>query len=69
MRLEGSKIGVYIDIIGEGKLKGHQISGSLPLGNIMVHLTLPQLIPNFDNLHWQMDNFGFPYWIELRFGT
>lgn len=67
-RLEGSKIGVYIDIIGEGKLKGHQINGSLPLGNIIVHLTLPQLIPHFGNLHWQMDNFGLPYQIELRFG-
>ena len=69
MRLEGSKMGVYIIIIGEGKLKGHQINGSLPLGNIIGHLTLPQLIPHFDNLHWQMDNFGLPYQIELRFGT
>ena len=49
MRLEGSKIRVYIDIIGKGKLKGHQINGSLPLGNIIVHLTLPHLIPHFDN--------------------
>ena len=32
-------------------------------------LTLPQLIPHFGNLHWRMDNFGLPYWIELRFGT
>ena len=69
MRLEGFKIRVYIDIIGEGKIKGHQINGSLPLGNIIVHLTLPQLIPHFGNLHWQMDNFGLPYRIELRFGT
>ena len=46
---------VFIDMIGEGKLKGHQINGSLPLGNIIVHLTLPQLIPHFDNLHWRMD--------------
>ena len=69
MRLEGSKIGVYIFIIGEGKLKGHQINGSLPLGNIIGNLTLPQLIPHFGNLHWRMDNFGFPYRIELRFGT
>ena len=61
MRLEGSKIGVYIDIIGEGKLKGHQINDSLPLGNIIVHLSLPQLIPHFGNLHWWMDNFGLPY--------
>ena len=68
MRLEGSKMGVYIVMIGEGKLKGHQINGSLPLGNIIVHLTLPQLIPHFGNLHWRMDNFGFPYHIELRFG-
>jgi hypothetical protein len=69
MKLEGSKMGVYIDIIGKGKLKGHQTNGSLPLGNIIVHLTLPQLIPHFGNLHWRMDNFGFPYQIELRFGT
>jgi hypothetical protein len=69
MKLEGSKMGVYIEIIGEGKLKGHRINGSLPLGNIIVHLTLPQLIPDFGNLHWWMDNFGFPYQIELRFGT
>ena len=69
MRLEGLKMGVYIVIIGEGKLKGHQMNGSLPLGNIIGHLTLPQLIPHFDNLHWWMDNFGFPYQIEIRFGT
>ena len=61
MRLERSKMGVYIVIIGEGKLKGHQINGSLPLGNIIGNLTLPQLIPHFSNLHWRMDNFGFPY--------
>ena len=60
---------VYIDIIGKGKLKGHQINGSLHLGNIIVHLTLPQLILHFDNRHWRMDNFEFPYRIELRFGT
>ena len=69
MRLEGSKMEGFINIIGEGKLKGHQINGSLPLGNIIGHLTLPQLIPHFRNLHWQMDNFGFLYRIELRFGT
>jgi hypothetical protein len=69
MRLEGSKMGVFIDIIGEGKLKGYQINGSLPLGNIIVHLTLPQLIPHFGNLHWRMDNFGLPYRIDFRFGT
>ena len=46
MRLEGSKMGVYIVIIGEGKLKGYQINGSLPLGNIIGNLTLPQLIPH-----------------------
>jgi hypothetical protein len=69
MRLEGSKMGVYIVIIGEGKLKGHQINGSLPLGNIIGNLTLPQLISHFGNLHWRMDNFGLPYRIELRFGT
>ena len=69
MRLEGSKIWVYIVIIGEGKLKGHQINGSLPLGNITRNLSLPQLIPHFSNLHWRMDNFGLPYRIELRFGT
>ena len=68
MGLEGSKMGVYIVIIGEGKLKGHQINGLLPLGNIIRNLTLPQLIPHFGNLHWRMDNFGLPYWIERRFG-
>ena len=62
-------MGVYIVIIGEGKLKGHQINVSLPLGNIIGHLTLPQLIPHFGDLHWQMDNFGLPYWTDLRFGT
>ena len=41
MRLKGSKMRVYIVIIGEGKLKGHQINGSLPFGNIIGHLTLP----------------------------
>ena len=41
MRLERLKMGVYIVIIGEGKLKGHQINGSLPLGNIIGNLTLP----------------------------
>ena len=69
MRLEGSKIWVYIVIIGEGKPKGHQINGSLTLGNITRNLSLPQLIPHFSNLHWRMDNFEFPYRIELRFGT
>ena len=69
MRLEGLKMGVYIVIIGEGKLKGHQINCSLPLGNIIGNLTLPQLIPHFGNLHWQIHNFGLPYWIELRSGT
>jgi hypothetical protein len=68
MRLEGLKMGVYIVIIGEGKIKVHQINGSLPLGNIIGHSTLPQLIPHFSNLHLRMDNFGFPYRIELRFG-
>ena len=62
-------MGVFINIIGEGKLKGHQINGSLPLGNIMVHLTLPQLIPHFGTLHWQLKNFGLPYRIWMRFGT
>ena len=61
-------MGVYIVIIGEGKLKGHQINGSLALGNIIGNLTLPQLIPHFGNLHWRMYNFGFSYRIELRFG-
>jgi len=69
MGLEGSKMGVYMVIIGEGKLKGHQINGSLSLGNIIGNLTLPQLIRHFGNLHWWMDNFGLPYRIELRFGT
>ena len=69
MKLEGSKMGVYIYSIGEGKLKGHQINGWLPLGNITWHLSLPQLIPHFGNLHWWMDNFGLPYRIELRCGA
>ena len=69
MRPKGSTIRCYVDNIGEGKLKSHQINGSLPLGNIVVHLPLPQLIPNFGTLPWRMDNFGFPYGIEMRFGT
>ena len=69
MKLEGLEMRVYIGILGEWKLKGHQINGSLPLGNIIVHLTLPQLIPHFGNLHWRIDNFGLPYRIEMRFGT
>ena len=64
-----SKMRGYIENIGEGKLKSHQINGSLSLGNIIVHLPFPQLIPHFSTLPWQMDNFGFPYQIELRFGT
>ena len=59
----------YIDIICKGKLKSHEINGSLTLGNIIVHLPLPQLIPHFGTLHWLMDNFGLPNRIELRFGT
>ena len=59
---------VYIGVIGKGKLKDHQINGSLSLGNIIVHFPLPQLIPHFGTLPWRMNNFGFPYWIELRFG-
>ena len=59
----------YIGIIGEGKLKSHQINGSLYLENIKVHLHLPLLMPHFGTLHWRMNNFGFPYPIELRFGT
>ena len=59
----------YIGYIDERKLKGHQINGSLPLGNIIVHLPFPQLMPHFGTLHWRMDNFGFPYCIEIRFGT
>ena len=58
----------YIGVIGEMKLKVHQINGSLSLGNIIVHLPLPQLIPHFVTLSSQMDNFGFPYRIELLFG-
>ena len=60
---------VYIGFIDEGKLKSHQISGSLPLGNIIVHLPLPQLIPHFGTLHWQMNNFRLPYRIESSFRT
>ena len=59
----------YIGYIGEWKLKSHQIKRSLPLGNIIVHLPLPQLMPYFGTLYWRMDNFGLPYRIELRFGT
>ena len=69
MRPKGSKMRVYIGDIAEGKLKCHQINGSLFLGNIIVHLLLPQLMPHFGTLHWRMDNFGFPYQIDLRFGT
>ena len=50
MRPRGSKMRVYIGVIGEGKLKFHQINGSLPLGNIIVHLPLQQLIPHFGTL-------------------
>ena len=59
----------YIGVIGEWKLKVHQINGSLSLGNIIVHFPLPQVIPHFGTLPWRMDTFGFPYQIELRFGT
>ena len=59
----------YIGYIGEGKLKSCHINGSLSLGNIIVHLRLPQLMPHFGTLHWRMDNFGLPYRIELSFGT
>ena len=59
----------YIGDIDEGKLKGYQINGSLSLGNIIVHLPLPQLMPHFGTLHWRMDNYVSPYQIELRFGT
>ena len=69
MRPKGLKMRVYIGYIGEGKLKSHQINGSLSFGNIIVHLPLPQLIPHFSDLHWRMDKFGFPYQVELRFGT
>ena len=69
MRPKGSKMRGYIGVIGKGKLNGHQINGSLSLGNIMVHFPLPQLIPHFGTLPWRMDNFGLPYQIELRFGT
>jgi len=69
MRPKGSKMSGYIANIGKGKLKSHQINGSLSLGNIIVHLPLPQSMPHFSTLHWWMDNFGFPYRIELRFGT
>jgi hypothetical protein len=47
-----SKMRGYIGDRGEGKLKGHQINGSLSLGNIIVHLPLPQLMPYFGTLHW-----------------
>ena len=69
MRSKGSKLRVYIGFIGEGKLKIHQINGSLPLGNIIVHLPLPQLMSHFGTVPWRMDNFGLAYRIEPRFGT
>ena len=59
---------IYIGVVGEGKLKGHQINGSLSLGNIIVHFPLPQLIPHFGTLPWRLDNFELPYRIEIRFG-
>ena len=59
---------VYIGDIGKGKLKSPQINGSLSLGNIIVHLPLPQLMPHFGTLQWRMNNFGLPYRIEMRFG-
>ena len=68
-RPKGSKMRGYIDNIREGKLNIHRINGSLSLGNIIVHLPLPQLIPHFGTLPWRMDKFGFPYHIELRFQT
>jgi hypothetical protein len=58
----------YIGFIGEVKLKGHQINGSLSLGNIIVHFPLLQLIPHFGTLPLWMDKFGFPYRIGMRFG-
>ena len=61
MRPKGLKIRGYIENIGEGKFNIHQINGSLALGNIIVHLPLPQLIPHFGTLPWRMDNFGLPY--------
>ena len=69
MRPKGLKMRGYIGIIGEGKLKSHQMNDSLSLGNIVIHLPLPQLMPHFGTLHWRINNFGLPYWIELRFGT
>ena len=57
----------YIKDIGEEKLNSHQINGQLSLGNIIVHIPLPQLMPHFGTLPWRMDNFGLPYRIELRF--
>ena len=68
MRPKGLKMRGYIGVIAEGKLNGHQINGSLSLGNIIVHFPLPQLIPHFGTLPWWMDKFGFPYWIGLWFG-
>jgi hypothetical protein len=69
MRPNGLKRRGYIGIIGEVKLKIYQINGSLSLGNIKVHLPLPQLMPHFGTLHWRMDNFVFTYHIELNFVT
>lgn len=69
MRPMGSKMRGHIGEIGEWKLKSHQINGSLSLGNIIVHLPVPQLMPHFGSLHCRIDKFGFPYRIELRFGA
>ena len=66
---KGLKMRVFIGIIGEVKFKNHQMNGSLSLGNIIVRLLLPQLIPYFGTLHGRTDNFGLPYRIELRFET
>ena len=63
----GSKMRGYIGMIGKGQLNSHQINGSLSLGNIKSHLPSPLLIPHFDTLHWWINNFGFPYQIEMRF--
>jgi hypothetical protein len=65
----GSKMRATIGEGGEGQLKIHQINCSISLGNTKAHLPSPPLIPYFGTLHWRINNFGFPYWIEMRFET
>ena len=54
MRFEGSKIWVYIVIIGGGTLKGHQINGSLPLGQLDEVHSSPTADKNQSERHSQI---------------